>query len=291
MAGIAYFLVLCLFSLALHGFLSPPAEGSDPATPGTYSVERPQRESLIFEETFESANPFSRAHKVQVGPWSHALQYVNKPVYKGNKAARFELRDSDPLVSRGTRAEAYIVRGTSENNLWYSFSAYFPKDGYAYDSENEVINQWQQSGSPATSLRIAKDRFYLQTGNTETKRRKIDLGPVIKDRWHEFVFHIIHSYGSDGLIEIWHNGEKILTHTGGNIYDSEKLPNWKIGIYKAKWNKGTTDTDRRVVYYDNIRVGNERASFAEMSSFTPLPASENTSTTPADHPPAPGGGD
>jgi hypothetical protein len=252
-----------------------PLEAPQQAGSANYSSP-----NLIFEETMEGSNPFADAVKVQVGSWSHALNYVSNPVFAGSKSARFELRDSDPLVSSGTRAEAYIVRGTSENNLWYSFSAYFPKDGYAYDSENEVINQWQQSGTPATSLRIAKDRFYLQTGNTDSNRKKIDLGPVTKDSWQQFVIHIIHSYGSDGLIEIWRNGEKILTHKGGNMYDLDKLPNWKIGIYKAKWNNGTTDTDRRVVYYDNIRVGNKNATYAEMAAGGSTTSSTTTTTQP-----------
>jgi hypothetical protein len=298
MAGAAYFIVLCVLSLALNGFLSPLAERFALATQQAYLSEHSRPESLIFEETFESTRPFAGAHKLQVGPRSHALQYVSKPVYRGTKAARFELRSSDPMVSRGTRAEAYILKNSATDKIrWYSFAAYFPAEGYAYDSQNEAINQWHQSGTPATSLRIKEDRFYLQTGNDPRHRKKIDLGPVTKDSWHEFVFRFVHSAGEDGLIEVWHNGCKLLTHRGGNMYElyqfpqlklGAQYPNWKIGIYKAGWNKGTTDTDRRVVFYDNIRVGNENATFAVMSSLSPQPAIGNASAAPVDTPLAPG---
>lgn len=238
--------------------------------------------NILFEETFEGKAPFSAAHKLQIGSWGYALQYVTSPVYKGTKSARFELRDTDLKVSNGTRTEAYIIKNLAQEKVrWYSFAAYFPTDGYAYDSENEVINQWHQSGTPATSLRIRKDRFYLQVGNDPAKRAQIDLGPVIKDIWHEFVFRFLHSHADDGLIEVWHNGNKILTYKGGNMYDITKMPNigkvdfrfpnWKIGIYKPNWNNGSTDTNRRVVFYDNIRVGNERATLSEMSSVNIIP--------------------
>jgi hypothetical protein len=277
------------FALLLAGtFAITACEKNDEVLP----LEAPQEagsanyssKNLLFEETLEGSNPFADAIKLQVGDWDHALNYVSKPVFAGSKVVRFELRDSDPEVSGGTRAEAYIIKGGTpgvDNERWYSYAAYFPTDGYAYDSKEEALNQWYQSGTPATSFRIRKNQFMLQTGNDPNNRAQIYLGEVKKDSWHEFVFHIIHSAGSDGLIEIWHNGTKVVTHKGGNMYDMDKLPNFKVGIYKASWNNGTTDTDRRVVYYDNIRVGNKNASYAEMApggtaSTEPAPTAPDT---------------
>jgi hypothetical protein len=248
--------------------------------------------NLIFEETFEGAKPFSAVHTMEVGTWDYALQYVTNPVYRGLKAARFEIREDQPLVKTGKRSEVTVVKGAEGDitkNTWYSFAAYFPTDGYEFDSEREVINQWYQDGSPATSLRTQKDRFLLETGNTPDSREKIDLGPIAKDTWHEFVFHFIHSHGSDGLIEVWHNGKKVLTHKGGNMYDNV-LPKWKIGLYKSAFKYGTSDVDRRVIYFDNIRVGNEKATYADMTSGTttaPDPTPEPTPTPTPDPTPEP----
>ena len=98
-------------------------------------------------------------------------------------------------------------------------------------------------------------------------RKRIDLGLVTKDTWHQFVIHFIHSYEADGLIEIWHNGNKILTHPGGNMYNNVAMPKWKLGIYKWKWNgSDTTDTRERILYFDNIRVGNKFVTLSEMTS-------------------------
>ncbi len=223
--------------------------------------------NYIFQETFEGSSAFSGRH-TQFGT-SYSFQMATNPVFAGAKSGRFELRSSDGQVANGTRAEVIVADPATNKNRWYSFAAYFPAKDYAYDSGSEVISQWwQTSGSTqATSLRVRKDRLILRTGNDPKSLKEIDLGAVTKDSWQEYVFHFIHSNGSDGLIEVWRNGTKILEQKGGNMYN-DKMPNWKIGIYKASWNSGSTETSKRVIYYDNIRVGNENATLASMTTTT-----------------------
>ena len=50
---------------------------------------------------------------------------------------------------------------------------------------------------------------------------------------------------------------------GGNMYD-DVLPKWKIGLYKTAFEKGTSDVNRRIIFFDNIKVGNENAAYDEM---------------------------
>ncbi|MBK0401912.1 polysaccharide lyase [Adhaeribacter sp. BT258] len=248
-------------------------------------LSRPEKSSLLYAEDFESSNPFATADGLETGP-EYALTFVDSPVFQGKKAARFELRKTDALVKDGKRAEAVIVPAVENKDRWYAFAVYFPANDYPYDSQQEVISQWRQrpdyhlgetAGSPATALRVKKDRFLLDVGFTarqvaaevdDKSRKKIDLGPVTKNAWHQFVFHFIHSYQEDGLIEVWHNGEKVLTHKGGNIYNNQVFPKWKIGLYKASFKNGTSEVDKRVLYFDNIRVGNEHATFEQMSPAT-----------------------
>ncbi len=57
------------------------------------------------------------------------------------------------------------------------------------------------------------------------------------------------------------------THRGPNNYDNKELPYWKLGLYKAIWNnKRATDTEKRVIYLDNIRVGDSNASLEQMTT-------------------------
>lgn len=185
--------------------------------------------------------------------------------YSPTKSMRFELRDGDPLNNSGTRAE--ITFPTTTNlNRWYSYALYFPSSGYAYDKSDEVITQWHQGGgaTPALCLRTKADRIYLRVmGNIW-----VDLGAIDKDKWHAYVMHIKHSSGSDGIVEIWRDNVQILKRTGPNMYklsSTYKMPNLKLGIYKSAWNgTGTTQTKLRVLYFDEIKMGNEKATYEEM---------------------------
>jgi len=221
------------------------------------------KKAVLFQENFEGTKPFGNAHSIETGDWDYALQYVKSPTYDGVGAARFEIREDQPLVKNGKRAEVVIIKGLPAKDMWYSYAVYFPSEGFAKDSQREVISQWYQDGSPATSIRVQFDRIFLETGPTMETRKQIDIGPVTKDVWHEFVFHFIHSHDSDGLIEVWHNGEKAITHKGGNMYD-DVLPKWKIGLYKAAFKYGTSEVSRRVLYFDNIKVGDGSASLEDM---------------------------
>src|SRR5690606_19776500 len=114
------------------------------------------------------------------------------------------------------------------------------------------------SGSPYLSLRVANDRFQFRIG-----KEYIDLGRVVKDVWHQYVFHIKHATGSGGFVDVWQNGEKVISKTGKSS-DSAIQPNWKLGIYKPTWEKRSTSTSKRIIYYDNVKIGNRNASYEEM---------------------------
>lgn len=240
--------------------------------------------TLLFEELFEGSSPLTQALVMDNKSFStsYGRTYVSSPVFQGSKAARFELRDTDPEVASGTRTEV-ALQPASGKNRWYSFAAYFPADAWGYDNYAEVITQWhsfpdehlgEQWGSPATKMMVHKGRLRFDVGfNTAQvssgpqSETKYDLGAVPTGSWQEFVVHIIHSPYSDGLVEVWQNGKKVVDHKGGNSYNDAKLPFWKFGIYKWDWNgTRTTDVNRRVLYMDNVRVGNETASLNSMSS-------------------------
>ena len=94
----------------------------------------------------------------------------------------------------------------------------------------------------------------------------IDLGVFEKDKWRAYVMHVKHSSSSDGLIELWRDGVKILNRSGANMYavtGDYHNPKLKLGIYKSDWNgSGTTQTTQRVIYFDDIKMGNEYVELA-----------------------------
>src|SRR5690606_28626538 len=223
--------------------------------------------NLIYEETFDGEDALSTTVSIQ-NSTSYGFTIADSLAFEGSRSGRIELRYDDPIAHNGTRSEIYVIDRISHNERWYSFAVYFPTNDYEYDTSNEVISQWHKGGSPALYLRIVRDRFYIRTlhPNRSKNWRNMDLGNVTIDMWHEFVIHVIHSGKSDGLIDVWRNGVKVATHKGPNNYDNKKLPYWKVGVYKAIWNNNVTDSKKRVIFLDNIRVGNSKASFEDMAT-------------------------
>lgn len=244
---------------------------------------------LLYHETFETSTPFAGLNTQF--ETSHAFTLATAPVFQGSRSGRFELRDTDPENNGGVRAEA-VFPIASNLNRWYSFAVYFPSADYKFDSEDEVIGQWKQHEhdvSSAISLRIKEDKFRLTVFPAyKVTSIKYDLGLIPKDKWLSFVIHVKHSTGSDGLIELWIDGVKKLNRTGSNMYKltSESgmtNPEWKIGVYKSGWNGSqTTMTTKRVLFYDDIKLGNENATYAEMvptKGTTPPPPPTDTTSS------------
>lgn len=234
--------------------------------------------NLIYEENFEGSNPLDFTWKQFSS--SHSFGTSSNVKFQGDKSGKFELRYDDQFKgSSGIRSEV-LFPIQNQRERWYSFAVNFPSDGFQKDRDTEIISQWHQEGmgSPSASLNVRNDRLILIVGNVQTgssNKDNIDLGQVPKNSWNELIFHYVHSNGSDGLIEVWQNGKKILTRKGGNIYRGT-LPKWKIGLYKWTWANKKTDVSKRILYYDNVRMGNQNASFYDMTSTGKLQGSSNT---------------
>jgi hypothetical protein len=224
---------------------------------------------LLYEETFED-------RKAWEGLWTqfaeeHAFEIVENPVFRGKHSGKFELRSGDKQATRSGLRSEVLFPTQAHNERWYSYAIFFPSEGWNYDKDDEVVTQWHNSGTPTLSLRVRNGNLRFRIGHvanlSTSKWFFYELGSVPKDQWIEFVYHIIHSEGRDGLVEIWKNGQKVVNHRGPNKYKDSSDPSWKIGIYKSSWAKNRTLTDVRITFFDNIRMGNEHATLDDMRTF------------------------
>ncbi|WP_164891137.1 polysaccharide lyase [Botryobacter ruber] len=269
---------------------------------------------LIFEETAEGSTFFplsgatlNKTHGIENCGLDWTLASVTSPAREHEKAIRFEIRKGQPLVgsSGKIRSEVTVIKGSSDDrfskDIWYSFSVYFPSVGFEYDDERDCLIQWYEDGSDETTIRAENNKVYLEVtpANDSTEQKTYDLfssntalnskskslaafSDIPKDQWNEFVFHFVHSTGSDGLIEVWRNGVKIHHITGRNMH--LKYPKWKMGLYKSSFLAGSSPLSSRVIYFDNIRVGKPTATLADMSSgiatgTTTVTLADTTATT------------
>jgi hypothetical protein len=224
---------------------------------------------IIFFEDFEKETFFNKIHKQF--PEDHSFVVVDSPVYAGKYAGKFELRYGDRRATKTGRRSEVLFPALPNRERWYSFMAFFPSSEYKDDFDSELISQWHNCcGTPTIGFRNKDGRLLILIGFDRKMRvsqwANFDLGRVPKDNWQEFVFHIIHSETNEGLVEVWQNGKQVVKHLGPNMEKGSELPRWKIGIYKSTWDEQPTRVDKRVIYFDNIKVGNQFADFNLMSN-------------------------
>lgn len=283
-------LVVLLFAFGKNlfsGIRLPQSEGHSKA-----GADAETGSTLIFEETFEGTsyfplkgNQLNRTHAIENCESDWTLSTVSSPIFQGNRSCRFEIRKDQPLVgsSQRVRSEVTIIKASEDERftpeIWYSFAVLFPEKGMEYSKKRDCINQWFEDGSRETTLRVEKDKAFLELfpiENNKTRARYDLFSPlpggeeqlenmvsIPKDEWHEFVFHFIHAMDSTGLIEVWRDNQKIHEIHGRNMH--LQYPKWKIGLYNTKLDE--SENYARVIYFDNIRVGKSSSTLADMSSL------------------------
>jgi Polysaccharide lyase len=261
----------------------------------------PTHADIIFEGDYESGN-FSGWTELRKC-CSYSQQIVASPARAGKYAARFELRDTD-YVDTGTRSEVkYIssrigrIGGPDE---WYGFSIYLPPD-YEVDYytaptwQNELLAQWhdtpdegEAAKSPPLGIGTTGGEWIIDTRYSSKPIQTANDGarvvhwraPYQTGVWTDWVVHVKWSYQSDGFLEIWKDGKRIVDYRGPNTYNNQGNNYFQWGIYKWPWtNNGTTDVSKRIVYNDELRIGDSNSSYAEVA-----PRSSTPDTTPPSAP-------
>jgi hypothetical protein len=71
---------------------------------------------------------------------------------------------------------------------------------------------------------------------------------------------------STGLVEVWRDGNRVFSANGKNKYDDGHAVYIKFGIYKWDWqsNPSKSNTDRRIMHYDSLRIADEASTYADV---------------------------
>ncbi len=235
-----------------------------------------QRQNLIFDFTAEQPDALIKTGAKLYSYWNgfdrapnaiaYAFRRSNAFSRSGEWSMRVELRKTDDIVAGSKRAEA--ARASTDEPLlkerWYGMSYYLTNE-YVPDVSAELVTQWQSLKfvSPPLALWTENGRWkVVQNGDIKT-----DIGPYQKEKWTDFVFHVRWSLNSTGLIEVWKDGVKVFTKAGVNSYTGYVTGNYmKVGIYKWGWARGyPSNTTVRIIYADEIRIGNENATYKDVS--------------------------
>lgn len=82
-----------------------------------------------------------------------------------------------------------------------------------------------------------------------------DIGPVVKNVWYDFVYHVKWSSGSDGYFQAWVNGVLKLDHRGPTLYSG-------YGVYLKLANYHTAFGQPSSVIHDRVIRGTTALSVA-----------------------------
>ncbi|MBE7639957.1 hypothetical protein GUB10_06400 [Salegentibacter sp. BLCTC] len=237
--------------------------------------------NLILEESFENialeTNPQAGNFYLEYAK-NHSFQLEKDIVRKGATAGRFEIRKNDPQIWGGHRSEMSQAQSTTKKEGWYGFSQFFPTS-YTTDATGEIIAQWHVQAdegeatnrSPSNALIASEGKLkwmlrwdtdrIMENGHSDGLIY-IDLGTIPKDKWVDWVVHIKYSHTNTGVLEVWKDGKKVIDRQNmPNTYNDEKYPYFKFGIYKWEW---TPTSSQKVIYYDEVRIGNENSSYDEV---------------------------
>jgi Polysaccharide lyase len=81
------------------------------------------------------------------------------------------------------------------------------------------------------------------------------IGPIVRNTWYDFVYHVKWSSGADGFFKAWVNGVQVVDRTGPTLYRSTNGSQTigaylKLANYHSAFGQPTSVIHDRVIRYD-----------------------------------------
>src|SRR5262249_41433067 len=156
----------------------------------------------------------------------------------GSTAVRLTTQPGDSYIfGSGTseRADLAISQGatgcTQGAEQWWAHSIYFPDD-YVIPPSVTPGTGWNWgivfdfhhtgSGGQANFELVTHDTglaFWVAGGSSSAPvTYEAPIGPIVKNMWYDFVYHIRWSSGSDGYFIASVNGKPVMNYAGPTLY-------------------------------------------------------------------------
>jgi hypothetical protein len=210
------------------------------------------------------------------GPGRVSLVHV-----AGMNGVRLHTRPGDSRVHGSGDAERSDLRLSQQasdcfegREQWWTHSILFPDDyvappestatawtfGAIADFHNTAPGAGQANfqviAMPATA--ISPDRptglnFQIASGNQASPTHlTYPIGPIVKNQWYNFVYHVKWTSGADGYFDAWVNGSRKMVYRGPTLYPGQGCY-LKLANYHTAFGKPSSVIHARV-----IRAGSRR---------------------------------
>lgn len=251
------------------------------------------KQAVIFQDDFQSGkldkwNYSENANYRIPEVTPERIRIMDAPgLGNGRKAVRF-------AVQRGPnsfRSELSLPHEAGFNERWYGERILIPREWVLDPGRaNDIVMQWHaipgnwRATFPNLAISVGHTNWFIRQsfGSAQDKPTRTTLkvdAPVEPGKWVSWVIHAKWSPGLEGLLQIWKDGKLVMDRQGPNVYGTigiEYTPYLKTGIYHPEWHlekEGSKDAfekekpvaTNKVIYATEIKVGNERAIFDDVS--------------------------
>ncbi|MFO7278088.1 MAG: polysaccharide lyase [Pseudomonadota bacterium] len=239
--------------------------------------------SIVFQSDFENGSIDTKLWNIS----GNAPTVTSEVARAGKYAMKTVLnRKTSPKSFRTEVSTGGKEKVKPGQEYWYGFSIYLPKS-YVADNIWEIVAQWHSSPDNEEEFNNAPNPpLSLHTGNgvwtistiwdakpiTDKKlgydgKRSYKLGSYATGKWTDWVFRVKWSHKSDGLLQVWKDGQLVIDHKGPVGFNDRNGPYLKLGIYKG-WKDRTNPAgvvSERVLYHDEVRIAGPGGRYEDVA--------------------------
>jgi hypothetical protein len=211
---------------------------------------------------FQQAKSPARAMLLPLGrERGYAVRLLTEPgdsnVYGSGKAERSDLA----LTPEATDC-------TQGREAWWAHSVMFPDDyvappaggwGVVFDFHHTGLTGQANFHVDAAPEPVGLRLRGYGGPKVDGGHYEVVLGPVRRNVWYDFVYHVRWSSGQDGWFRAWVNGVKRLDHRGPTLYAGQGCY-LKLANYHSAFGRASSVIHDRIV----------RGAIAEAVALTPL---------------------
>jgi Polysaccharide lyase len=224
-----------------------------------------EKNKIILESSFEGTDPFSGWGNSQ-HCCDYSLQQSQDRATAGSNSLRLEIRSTDQQTSSSIRSELTQDAESVGTERWYGFNMYL--ENWVDDNAGEHVFQWHPdntTGTATASLWTSGGRYVFVTnsGDVSAGNEYTDIGPILSDQWVSWVIHVKWASDNTGIMQVWKNGALMINKS--KMVTAPPIGTYfKLGINKFGWGSQASTATERVLYFDDLRIGNAKAKYEDV---------------------------
>jgi hypothetical protein len=211
---------------------------------------------------------------------------VTSPTASGDYSGSFDLTRSMEDKGMTMVDQVPAPNGDFEFGKEYWLGFKYRYEDWAADSDSDIgpvevhtrPSSWGEVGGVKCPFGNSWSHapFFMATANDQASfitypGKVLWKGPVQRNQWLGMTIHFKMSTDSDGYIEAWKDGVKLGRVDGANSPKVDncggamRAPFLKMGVYKWNWRKKATESNRRHLILDDLKLARGANAYSMVS--------------------------